>query len=222
LASKGRKVGAVGLHWTPYDVAAHVDTLLTSWVVGIALAVFGCIYRPRAIVEYVADITRTQAIFIEFIPLVGGLFIFILGANWAGSLFPWSLVELPKPSEEASAPTNDINTTVCLALLSSHATFYVGFTEYHIGYPAKYLKPVSFIAPLNVLEEFSKPLSLSFRLLGNILADELTLAVLYGLVPLGVPIPVFLLGLFTSGIQAVVFATLAAAYLGETLESLAS
>ena len=53
------------------------------------------------------------------------------------------------------------------------------------------------------------------------MADELTLAVLYGLVPLGVPIPVFLLGLFTSGIQAVVFATLAAAYLGETLESLA-
>ncbi len=88
-------------------------------------------------------------------------------------------------------------------------------------YPAKYLKPVAFIAPLNLLEEFSKPLSLSFRLLGNILADELTLAVLYGLVPLGVPIPVFLLGLFTSGIQAVVFATLAAAYLGETLESLA-
>ena len=71
------------------------------------------------------------------------------------------------------------------------------------------------------LEEFPKPLSLSFRLLGDILADELTLAVLYGLVPLGVPIPVFLLGLFTSGIQAVVFATLAAAYLGETLESLA-
>ena len=66
-------------------------------------------------------------------------------------------------------------------------------------YPAKYLKPVAFIAPLNVLEEFSKPLSLSFRLLGNILADELTLAVLYGLVPLGIPIPVFLLGLFTSG-----------------------
>ena len=70
------------------------------------------------------------------------------------------------------------------------------------------------------LEEFSKPLSLSFRLFGNILADELTLSVLYGLVPVGVPIPVFLLGLFTSGIQALVFATLAAAYLGESMEVL--
>ena len=80
--------------------------------------------------------------------------------------------------------------------------------------------PVAFLAPLNVLEEFSKPLSLSFRLLGNILADELTLAVLSGLVPIGIPIPVFLLGFFTSGIQALVFSTLAGAYLGETLETL--
>jgi hypothetical protein len=56
----------------------------------------------------------------------------------------------------------------------------------------------SYLVALNLLEEFSKPLSLSFRLLGNILADELTLAVLYGLVPIAVPIPVFLLGLFTT------------------------
>lgn len=43
---------------------------------------------------------------------------------------------------------------------------------------------------------------------------------LYDLVPIAVPIPVFLLGLFTSGIQALVFATLAGAYLGESIECL--
>ena len=82
----------------------------------------------------------------------------------------------------------------------------------------KYFRPVAYLVPLNLLEEFSKPLSLSFRLLGNILADELTLGVLYGLVPIAIPIPVFLLGLFTSGIQALVFATLTGAYLGESIE----
>ena len=84
----------------------------------------------------------------------------------------------------------------------------------------KYFRPVAYLVPLNLLEEFSKPLSLSFRLLGNILADELTLGVLYGLVPIAIPIPVFLLGLFTSGIQALVFATLTGAYLGESIECL--
>jgi F-type H+-transporting ATPase subunit a len=61
-------------------------------------------------------------------------------------------------------------------------------------------------------------LSLSFRLFGNILADELVVAVLISLVPLVIPIPMMFLGLFTSAIQALIFATLAAAYIGESLE----
>ena len=63
-----------------------------------------------------------------------------------------------------------------------------------------------------------KPLSLSFRLFGNILADELVVGVLVFLVPLILPIPVMFLGLFTSAIQALIFATLAAYYIGEAVE----
>jgi F-type H+-transporting ATPase subunit a len=43
-------------------------------------------------------------------------------------------------------------------------------------------------------------------------------AVLVTLVPLIVPIPLILLGLFTSAIQALVFSTLAGAYIGEAVE----
>ena len=50
------------------------------------------------------------------------------------------------------------------------------------------------------------------------MADELVVVVLVSLVPLVVPIPVMFLGLFTSGIQALIFATLAAAYIGESME----
>ena len=72
--------------------------------------------------------------------------------------------------------------------------------------------------PLKILEDFTKPLSLSFRLFGNILADELVVGVLVFLVPLILPIPVMFLGLFTSAIQALIFATLAAYYIGEAVE----
>lgn len=65
---------------------------------------------------------------------------------------------------------------------------------------------------------FTKPVSLSFRLFGNILADELVVGVLVSLVPLIVPIPIMLLGVFTSAVQALVFATLAGAYIGEAVE----
>ncbi|KAK5834880.1 hypothetical protein PVK06_010559 [Gossypium arboreum] len=52
----------------------------------------------------------------------------------------------------------------------------------------------------------------------NILADELAVVVIVSLVPSIVSIPVVLLGLFTSGIQALIFATLVAAYIGESME----
>jgi F-type H+-transporting ATPase subunit a len=71
--------------------------------------------------------------------------------------------------------------------------------------------------PFKIVEDFTKPLSLSFRLFGNILADELVVAVLAFLVPLVVPLPVMFLGLFTSAIQALIFATLAAYYIGEAV-----
>jgi F-type H+-transporting ATPase subunit a len=82
------------------------------------------------------------------------------------------------------------------------------FIQLKISYFRKYVEPLPFLLPINVLEDFTKPLSLSFRLFGNILADELVVAVLVSLVPLVVPVPLMFLGLFTSGIQALIFATL--------------
>ena len=76
--------------------------------------------------------------------------------------------------------------------------------------------------PFKILEDFTKHLSLSFRLFGNILADELVVGVLVFLVPLILPIPVMFLGLFTSAIQALIFATLAAYYIGEAVENIIS
>ncbi|KAG4150736.1 hypothetical protein ERO13_D04G020733v2, partial [Gossypium hirsutum] len=68
------------------------------------------------------------------------------------------------------------------------------------------------------LEDFTKSLTLCFRLFRNILADELVVVVIVSLVPSVVPILVMFLGLFTSGIQALIFATLAVAYIGECME----
>ncbi|KAL3646572.1 hypothetical protein CASFOL_009539 [Castilleja foliolosa] len=122
------------------------------------------------------------------------------------------------PHGELAAPTNDINTTVALALLTSVAYFYAGLNKRGLNYFGKYIQPTPILLPINILEDFTKPLSLSFRLFGNILADELVVVVLVSLVPSVVPIPVMFLGLFTSGIQALIFATLAAAYIGESME----
>ena len=171
------------------------------------------------VTEFTAGIAKDQmgeSGYKPWVSFVGTLFLFILGCNWAGALIPWKMIELPEG--ELAAPTNDINTTVALALITSFAYFYAGINKKGLGYFKRYLEPTPVLLPINILEDFTKPLSLSFRLFGNILADELTVSVLVMLVPLFIPLPIMVLGVFASSIQALIFSTLAAAYIGEALE----
>ncbi|HCQ21192.1 MAG: F0F1 ATP synthase subunit A [Anabaena sp. CoA2_C59] len=224
----------VGHHflWQLGSLKIHGQVFLTSWFV-IAILVIASLAAtrnvqkiPRGIqnlmeyaLEFIRDLAKNQLGEKEYrpwVPFIGTLFLFIFVSNWSGALIPWKLIKLP--SGELAAPTNDINTTVALALLTSLAYFYAGFSKRGLGYFKKYIEPTPVLLPIAILEDFTKPLSLSFRLFGNILADELVVAVLVLLVPLFVPLPVMALGLFTSAIQALVFATLAGAYIHEALE----
>ncbi|MEM8806403.1 MAG: F0F1 ATP synthase subunit A [Cyanobacteria bacterium P01_G01_bin.38] len=224
----------VGHHfyWHLGGLSLHGQVFLTSWFV-IALLLLASVLATRNIqrvpqgaqnlmeyvFEFVRDIAKNQLGEKEYrpwLPFIGTLFLFIFVSNWSGALFPWHVIEIPEG--ELAAPTGDINTTVALALLTSLAYFYAGFRKRGLGYFLKYIEPTPILLPIAILEDFTKPLSLSFRLFGNILADELVVAVLVLLVPLFVPLPVMMLGLFTSAIQALVFATLAAAYIHEALE----
>jgi F-type H+-transporting ATPase subunit a len=220
------------LYWHVGNLELHGQVFLTSWFV-IGLLVIASVLATRNIqmvpagfqnlmeyaLEFVRDLAKTQIGEKEYrpwVPFIGTLFLFIFASNWAGALIPWKLVHLPEG--ELAAPTSDINTTVALALLTSLAYFYAGFSKKGLGYFGNYVQPVPFMLPFKIIEDFTKPLSLSFRLFGNILADELVVAVLVLLVPLFIPLPVMALGLFTSAIQALIFATLAAAYIGEAME----
>ena len=225
----------VGKHfyWHIGNLKIHGQVLLTSWFV-IALLVTASIAATRNIqrvpsgmqnfmeyvLEFLRDLAKNQLGEKEYrpwLPFIGTLFLFIFVSNWSGALIPWKLLKIP--DSELAAPTNDINTTVALALLTSLAYFYAGFSKKGLGYFANYIQPIPILLPIKILEDFTKPLSLSFRLFGNILADELVVAVLVFLVPLFVPLPLMALGLFTSAIQALVFATLAGAYIHEAIES---
>ena len=62
-----------------------------------------------------------------WVPFLGTISLSILGMNWSGALVPWRLLE--SPDGELAAPTNDIATTVALALLTSIAYFYAGLRK---------------------------------------------------------------------------------------------
>mmetsp|Transcript_132064 Transcript_132064/g.232628 ORF Transcript_132064/g.232628 Transcript_132064/m.232628 type:complete len:235 (+) Transcript_132064:72-776(+) len=140
----------------------------------------------------------------------------ILLANWSGAALPWKLFALP--SSELKSLAADPNTTFSLALLTSISYFYAGIKLKGPQYIVRYVSPVPVFLPINVLEDFTKPLSLGFRLFGNILAAEIIVGVLLFIYPYLLPIPLMLNGLFGATIQALVFTTLTCSYLAESLE----
>nr|AEW12931.2 ATPase subunit IV [Colacium vesiculosum] len=224
----------VGQHyyWQFFGFQVHGQVLINSWIVIFIIFSLG-IFTTRDLkripgqkqtfieflTEFIRNIAQTQIgekEYLKWVPYLGAMFLFIFVSNWSGALVPWKIFELP--NGELGAPTNDINTTAGLAILTSISYFYAGISKKGLNYFAKYVQPTPILLPINILEDFTKPLSLSFRLFGNILADELVVAVLVSLVPLIVPIPLIFLGLFTSGIQALIFATLSGSYIGEAME----
>ena len=224
----------VGKHfyWSIAGFLIHGQVLLVIWLVTLILLILSILGTqnnervPRgwqnfmeAAMDFVVEITEGQlgeSFYKDWIPFTATLFFFIFGSNWAGAIFPWKLIELPEG--ELAAPTNDINTTVALALLTSFAYFYAGLNKKGLGYFKRYIEPIPILLPINILEDFTKPLSLSFRLFGNVLADELTISVLTSLVPLIIPLPIMALGIFAGSVLALIFSTLAAAYIAEALE----
>lgn len=139
----------------------------------------------------------------KYIPLIGTLFIFILFLNLS-----WFIPEM-KP------PTMDLSTTAAFGVSTIICVQLIGIKNKGLGgYLKHFLEPIPALAPLNVIEELVKPVSLSLRLYGNMFGEEMVVVILFTLVPLFAPIPIQILGILMGFIQAFVFTLLTTTYIG--------
>ena len=157
------------------------------------------------------------------LPLAVTIFVFILVSNWL-AVFP---LQYGGPNGAAAelykAPASDINFVLALALFV--------FICYHaagvwrrgiIGHPIKVVKGhVAFLAPINIVEELAKPISLALRLFGNIFAGGILVA-LIAMFPWYIqwlPNAVWkTFDLFVGLIQAFIFALLTILYFSQSME----
>ena len=142
-------------------------------------------------------------------PFIVSLFMFLLVSNWLG-LVP-----------TLSSPTNDLNTTLALALTVIVMVHGLGIYRKGFHYIKHFFEPFPIFIIINLVEEVSKPITLACRLFGNILAGEILIAVLLLLVPIWMPIPsVVWLGfsVFIGAVQAVIFTMLSTAYLANAVK----
>ena len=147
----------------------------------------------------------------KFFPLIGALWMFILFGNLIG-LIPGFVT-----------PNDTLKTNVGIAVMVFLLTHYYGIKEHgvvnyfkHFMGPSIALAPLIF--PIELISHIARPLSLSVRLLGNMMADHKVVMSFFALVPILVPIPFMLLGLLVCLIQALVFCTLTMVYIGMAME----
>lgn len=141
----------------------------------------------------------------RLLPYIFSLAIFIAAANLLGLL-------------GLSPPTSDYNVTLALALITFFMTQYYGIKTNGIGgYIKGYFEPMPFLVPLNIVGELSNPISLSFRLFGNILSGGIIMGLVYGalswLAPLAAPLHLYF-DIFAGLIQTFIFIMLTMVFVG--------
>ncbi len=161
----------------------------------------------ESILKFLTDIMGDEAKAKRYFPLLATFFIFILISNYSGMLPGAGHIT------GLQAPTSTWSVTLAFAIIVFFATHFYGFKSKGIGYLKHFVQPVPILLPLNILEEFTKPLSLSLRLFGNVYGEEMVVLGLFGLIPFLLPVPMQLLGVLFGFIQAFVFTMLASIYI---------
>ena len=165
-------------------------------------------YGVSALENFFADLMGVKRAR-KYLPFLMTFFLFILISNYSGLLPMAGHLPGLKP------PTSNVNVTGTLAVIVALSLFYFGIKEKGMGYFKHFVSPVPVLLPINILETFTRPLSLALRLFGNIYGEEMVVAVLLGLMPILLPLPIQVLGVLFGAVQAFVFTLLAAIYIEE-------
>jgi F-type H+-transporting ATPase subunit a len=112
------------------------------------------------------------------------------------------------------SPASSLSTTLALALCVFFAVPIFGISEQGAAnYFRRYILPSVLMLPFNIIGEFSRTMAMALRLFGNMMSQNLLVAVLLSIVPLFLPAVLDLFGLLIGQVQAYIFAVLATVYI---------
>jgi len=144
----------------------------------------------------------------NILAVVGTLAFFIGTANLIGLL------------PGLKSPTPDINTPLSMALVVFFSVPYFGIRTRGLWrYLKHYVEPIFLMLPIEIASEIARTFSLTFRLFGNILGEEIIISILFIVMPLFVPVPMMLFSIFTGLLQAYIFTLLTCVYIGGAIKA---
>ena len=141
----------------------------------------------------------------KYLPVVATVGLFVFGCNMIG-LVPGFM-----------SPTSKLNVTIGCALVVFFYYHAQGVKAQGLKYFKHFMGPIPALAPLmipiEIISHFSRPVSLSMRLFGNIFAEELLIVIMASIIPFLLPLPFMAVAIFTSLIQSFVFVLLSCIYI---------
>lgn len=225
-------------HWIVNKVIAghamafNMDTLITMWAAMVFLLVVSFIATRKltifptklqllleSILGYFSNLVNgmIHKDGQKHFPLIASLFLFIVTANLMGQL-PFKVLELKQG--ELASPTNDINLTAGLAIIVLVYYVVAGLIQKKGKFLLHEFSFVGIISMLvEILELFTRPLTLALRLFGNILAGEILITALIGLCAWGLPLPIMFFEILVACVQALVFTMLTTVYIATAVNS---
>ncbi|MCA9619357.1 MAG: F0F1 ATP synthase subunit A [Myxococcales bacterium] len=157
----------------------------------------------RAILDMVS--VDAQAL----VPLILTLWLFIGAANLVG-LVPGVL-----------SPTRDLSLTAALAFVSFFAGHVFALRTRGLRYLRQYVEPHPLLLPFNIIGELSRTVALALRLFGNMLSGSLIGAIIVYLAGFLLPVPLMILSVLTSLVQAYIFGVLTLVFAVSSVETVA-
>src|SRR5918998_2989338 len=215
------------LQWQVLGLTINVDTVISTVIAAVIVIGFGLYLAAQATAKVPSGLQLTfetvtkqverqvesnlgirTAPFV--VPLALALFFFILISNWL-AILPHAWEHYVRP------PTADVNLTFALGLFVMIVVWATGVRVQGKHYFKHFIEPYPILLPLNIIEELVKPVTLSLRLFGNILAGTVMVGVI-GLLPAAIlwaPTSAWkLFDLFIGILQALIFALLTIIYFG--------
>jgi len=239
--------------WHLGTMTFHGKTLVMTWIAMAAILVFcylgvrnltsGKPGKMQNVLEWIIDFVRgiiydTIDDYEKGRPLLGyllTLFLFVFFSNMLGLVpnltfnlfehFHIDFAQLDKIFEGPSfmSPTADINTTLALALLTLGLLLSLGLKHKKLHYFHHFIEPMPPFIIIHIIDFVAKPMTLAFRLFGNIFAGEVLIKVILMLPGIWVfsgviPDTIWLAFSFAIGaIQAYVFTVLTSVYVGQAV-----
>lgn len=201
------------------------ETLFVTWIVMLILVLVAVAIRLFVIKKFKTvpkGIQNILEMFVEFCENFSKSQLGKRGASYAAYVFTIAIMIVSTSLIELFGfrpPATDINFTISIALMSFVLINAFGF--YYTGFFGRlkwFVKPKAFMLPINIVTHAVIPVSLSFRLFGNMFAGLVVMDLLYSVVAVGVPaVLAIYFNLFHVGIQTYIFLVLTLSFMEETV-----